>query len=411
VPTCQLGLTLCGTTCTDTDFDESHCGACNSPCDPGSICNGGVCEVSCKTDFATCDGICTDTKNHDLHCGECDNACEPGYLCSGGACKLSCQSGLTDCNGVCTNTQTSYQHCGGCNNPCGTGLVCQAGSCTATCTTPNVKCGNICTNTQNDPMNCGGCGQPCGVGQGCFNGVCKGACTPGATELCYTGPANTLGVGPCKSGTKTCNALGTGWGPCTGEVLPSPEICGDAIDQNCNGVVGTAVFTEPFANNSAGWTLGTEWQIGAAVASGSCSFGNDPGTDHTPTADNGIAGVIIGGCYTTAIHGDYCLTSPNLNISGISGSAYFSYWRWLGTDYPPFMTSKIEVSSNGGTSWTQIWTAAPIDGAWVYQSFDVTAQKSTTFRVRFCHAVTGSGAINGAGWNIDDVRIMNDTCQ
>jgi len=42
----------------------------------------------------------------------------------------------------------------------------------------------------------------------------------------------------------------------------------------------TTYFWDDFANNSQGWTLGTEWQIGAATTSTGQIYGNpDPGTD------------------------------------------------------------------------------------------------------------------------------------
>lgn len=64
-------------------------------------------------------------------------------------------------------------------------------------------------------------------------------CTPGTTEPCYDGPPGTQGVGPCHGGMRTCLPDGTGWGPCTGEVVPSPENsqCADNKDNDCNGLV------------------------------------------------------------------------------------------------------------------------------------------------------------------------------
>jgi hypothetical protein len=59
-------------------------------------------------------------------------------------------------------------------------------------------------------------------------------CSPGERESCYTGQAGTEGVGPCRGGTWTCEAGGT-WGPCTGEVIPSQELCTDGVDNNCSG--------------------------------------------------------------------------------------------------------------------------------------------------------------------------------
>ncbi|APR84777.1 Tryptophan synthase alpha chain [Minicystis rosea] len=63
------------------------------------------------------------------------------------------------------------------------------------------------------------------------------ACVPGSTAPCYTGPQGTQNVGACKGGTATCNAQGTAYGSCVGEVLPSPETCNTAIDDDCDGQV------------------------------------------------------------------------------------------------------------------------------------------------------------------------------
>ncbi|MCK5808140.1 hypothetical protein KAH37_04030 [bacterium] len=61
-------------------------------------------------------------------------------------------------------------------------------------------------------------------------------CTPGDTNECYSGPTGTKDVGACKAGAMTCIEDGSGWGACKGEVLPIAEICGDTIDQDCDGV-------------------------------------------------------------------------------------------------------------------------------------------------------------------------------
>jgi hypothetical protein len=62
-------------------------------------------------------------------------------------------------------------------------------------------------------------------------------CLPGSMESCYTGPPGTLDVGVCAGGSRTCTALGKGWGPCEGDVTPEPESCFDLLDNDCNGQV------------------------------------------------------------------------------------------------------------------------------------------------------------------------------
>jgi hypothetical protein len=61
-------------------------------------------------------------------------------------------------------------------------------------------------------------------------------CKPGSTAPCYSGPDGTQGVGICKAGTKTCNAEGTAYGACSGDVTPGVETCAVAGDENCDGV-------------------------------------------------------------------------------------------------------------------------------------------------------------------------------
>lgn len=59
-------------------------------------------------------------------------------------------------------------------------------------------------------------------------------CETASVESCYEGPPGTAGIGQCKVGTRTCLAGGN-WGPCNGSILPSEDICGDGIDNDCDG--------------------------------------------------------------------------------------------------------------------------------------------------------------------------------
>jgi hypothetical protein len=84
---------------------------------------------------------------------------------------------------------------------------------------------------------CGGESLDPGTGGNGSSGSGSGSevCTPGEKAACYEGPAGTKGVGVCAAGTHVCNEQGTGHGPCTGQVLPSLEVCPGAQDEDCNG--------------------------------------------------------------------------------------------------------------------------------------------------------------------------------
>ncbi len=80
--------------------------------------------------------------------------------------------------------------------------------------------------------------------ESCGNGLdddCDGlvdeGCVPGQfRQTCYRGPAATRGIGACRDGEQ--EAINGRWGPCIGDVLPGPEVCGDDIDGDCNGLGG-----------------------------------------------------------------------------------------------------------------------------------------------------------------------------
>ncbi|WP_437674630.1 MopE-related protein [Sorangium sp. So ce131] len=94
------------------------------------------------------------------------------------------------------------------------------------------------------PVSDGGDGGDGGAGGGGDGGAGGGGttssssgtvCEPGARIACYSGPAGTEGIGDCTAGQRTCNESGTDYGPCEGEVLPSPERCSTPGDEDCNG--------------------------------------------------------------------------------------------------------------------------------------------------------------------------------
>lgn len=128
--------------------------------------------------------------------------------------------------------------------------------CTGYCDKKRCRCrrpGDPCT----EDRNC--C--PDKQGATCQDGVCRlatpgGECAPGETRACYSGPADTVDVGGCRSGVQTCSADET-WGACAGEILPQAETC-NGLDDDCDGLVDDGVTCPPVANATS------------ACASGAC---------------------------------------------------------------------------------------------------------------------------------------------
>jgi hypothetical protein len=75
----------------------------------------------------------------------------------------------------------------------------------------------------------------CAVISGLDNFELVSECAPGTVEPCYTGPPGTNNVGPCHSGTHTCEA-DEQWGPCFDDAVPAPEDCtSPEEDEDCDG--------------------------------------------------------------------------------------------------------------------------------------------------------------------------------
>jgi len=150
--------------------------------------------------------VCTTAGDDD-----CDGeANEPTYCICAPNDSRSCYTGPAGTSGVGV-CQAGTEVC----NPAGT----EWSSCTGEVTPQTETCGNAvdedCDGQLTDSPNC--------------------ICVPGTSQSCYSGPTGTQGVGVCVAGSRTCNALGTEWGACTGEVLPRTETCGNAVDENCSG--------------------------------------------------------------------------------------------------------------------------------------------------------------------------------
>jgi len=165
------------------------------------------------------------------------------------------------------------------------------------------------------------------------------------------------------------------------------------------------------------WTAGSEWQIGSAMAStGQNSGYGDPALDHSPSIDNKLAGVVIGGnANIAATQSMHYLTSPVINASG-AGNIVLDFWRWLNTDYFPWTSNSIEVFN--GVSLVVIWQNPSVSGdfniednAWNNFAHDLTTAKNANMRVRFGFLIeqVDFSSRHMSSWNIDDVVIRR--CQ
>ena len=234
---CKLTASLCTPPCPSDEtcregkcvarYPDSQSIACATPCEPGTFCDERV-------------GRCVSIEG-------CPNACPQGYTCFRGSCVLR-----TECNPPCPQI----------------GYVCQNGLCERICA-PECASGQVCVNGVCQKA----CVPDCKANEFCQNGACQtlrdadndgftndrdcddndNKTNPRAVEVCnnkdnncdglvdnidpvpcYEGAANTLGRGTCRAGLTACR---NGAQICEGQRVPVQEVCGDGLDNDCDGVI------------------------------------------------------------------------------------------------------------------------------------------------------------------------------
>lgn len=396
LPVNQFGACDDGSFCTETDTcqDGVCVGGTAKSCNSGDPCKVGMCNE--ETD--SCDVV---PGNNGAQCDDGD-PCTYAGKCQNGACQkgmaIDCSFLSDQCNtGICDPGTGCMQVPGNNGGACEDGQFCTEGT---TCL---------------DGACQGGGPTPCAPPGGCFVGVCDEL-----NDTCSSMPGNDGAAcddnSPCTAGT-TCSA-----GKC---INGTPANDGMACDDGasctmgefctggtCGGGMGPMVFfSEDFSDNAAGWILGPEWEIGPAMASMGGVGNPDPSKDHTATDDNGIAGVVIGGDATPMIHPYYWLESPFFDSSAAPGPVILGFYRWLNSDYHPFMHNKVEVWN--GMQWINIWTSGSeftTEASWNYYQYDVTNYKNASMRVRFGFDINSEGVFTIGSWNIDDILVASAAC-
>lgn len=419
----------------ETCTDANECSALNGPCTQGA-CEESKCVAKPINDFQGCDdgNLCTSNdqcgqgqcKGVPKSCGQAGpcqiNTCNPATgLCEempgddGAQCddEDPCTYFGTCQNGTCKKGQ--FVDCSFLNTDCSVGFCDPVAGCQTKPSADNFACDDGLFCTINETCSNGVCGGgiplPCAPPGGCFVGVCDEL-----NNTCTSTPGNDGAAcddsSPCTSNT-TCSA-----GACTngtpaneglacndGTACTVGEFCSSGV---CGGGAGPQVFfAEDFSDASAGWVLGPEWQIAPAKEGFTMGFNPDPENDHTVTADDGVAGVVIGGDASANEHDFYYLESPAFDTSSAAGPIILGYYRWLNCD----QTHKNRVQVWNGSQWITVWAGADFyfEGSWSYWQHDLTNYKNPAMRIRFGFKVDQfSGSYSS--WNIDDILVASQAC-
>ena len=410
--------------CTHQDI----CCSADAECDDDDICTTDLCAMQ-EEEI----GFCENQPIPDCCHGE-DAECNDGNLCTLDACPGEGE--------ICTHEW--QDNCCLNVNDCDDEEPCTVDSCTANqcehedvCCFKDVDCadGDLCTEDlcglvdgnygfcQNPPIIdcCHGEDAECNDGNLCTIDSCPGdgeVCLHEWKKECCLNFDDCDDQDPCTIDSCVDNFCGHLDVCCDSdaECDDGDDICTNesCVDDFCvyeatgePGCCNTPLFEDDFLTDK-GWEFGPNWERAPAEASGGQAYGNpDPSQDHTGSEDNFLAGVVVGGNAPTDEHDFYYLTSPPINAA-TAQTLTLTFWRWLNSDYEPYMTNIIEAFD--GSNWTELWKTASSPGVqdfdWAYQEFDVTPFANAQFRVRFGYKIGSAGVFSVAQWNLDDVRIF-----
>lgn len=212
-----------------------------------------------------------------------------------------------------------------------------------------------------------------------------------------TGSAGTAGTGGHAGTGGAGGSTSSGSG---GATMPDP--CAEL------GTKTKLYFFDAFGPGDDKWALDETWEIGPAAPSTSnaAGFNGDPKEDHSPNLNNELAGVKIGGDAPTNVHDFFYMTTmAGLDTSAEPDKLVLVYQRWLNSDAPGIMTSKVEVGD--GDQWSLVWDNkdAVADDKWVRQASELSDAKRPSLKIRFGYSVS-EGAKSVSSWNVDDVFLV-----
>ncbi|MEM9488550.1 MAG: hypothetical protein AAGC55_05370, partial [Myxococcota bacterium] len=160
-------------------------------------------------------------------------------------------------------------------------------------------------------------------------------------------------------------------------------------------------FFEDFEGDVSSWTTSGLWHqtLGSSCAS--------------PSATSGVGALYYGqdsGCtYDTGSATSGSVTSPAISGIGASSTLRFQYYRQVESFSGDYDRTAVEVSSDGGVTWTAVWTRNSADasaGAWTDSgAISLSDFAGATIQFRFRFDSVDQVANGFTGWFIDDVIV------
>ncbi|HPQ42485.1 MAG TPA: hypothetical protein PLV45_19090, partial [bacterium] len=159
------------------------------------------------------------------------------------------------------------------------------------------------------------------------------------------------------------------------------------------------IMLEANMDSDPGWTYENQWAWGVPQGNS-----GDPSSGFT---GSNVVGYNLSGSYTNNMPETYC-TTTSFDCTEAT-DVFLSYYHWLGVESSTWDHASVDVSPDGGSSWTQIWDhsgSSQSPSSWSYAEFDISAiaAGNANVKIRWVMGTTDSSVVY-CGWNIDDVLV------
>ncbi len=146
----------------------------------------------------------------------------------------------------------------------------------------------------------------------------------------------------------------------------------------------TIIFQDNMENGSGNWSAQSPWAQTDETAKSTITCWSD-----SPQSlyDNNI---------------DVSLTSSTLDLTKLK-SASIKFWHKYALE-KNYDYGYVEISSDNGSSWTQIKSYTSMQNSWVNESLDINAYAGKEIKIRF--RLVTDYSITTDGWHIDDIVVL-----
>jgi hypothetical protein len=154
------------------------------------------------------------------------------------------------------------------------------------------------------------------------------------------------------------------------------------------------------------WSTEGLWAWGQPTGQGGGSSGApDPTGGYTGL---NVCGYNLNGNYPNNMHDPLYLTTGSFDCSEAT-TVDFEFRCWLSVEENIFDEASIDISSNGGSTWQNLWTNSQsfmAGGEWELWKFDISSYAAGHSNVKIRWGMGPTDYVyNYCGWNIDDVLV------